>query len=118
MKIWLDDERTKPDDSWYWAKDSKSAIIAIALCADGQLDEVSLDHDLGYSYLDSNSKIDGGMTAGQEDTGMKVLAWMINTETWPKVLTIHTANPSARAAMLLAANNEAPDWVDIYVMYW
>jgi hypothetical protein len=64
-------------------------------------DEVSLDHDLGG-----------------DDTGMKVLEWIIETGFWPKVLTIHTANPPARDQMLRAANAEAPEGVDIFIRYW
>lgn len=61
--------------------------------------EVSLDHDLGG-----------------DDTGFKVLDWMIEHEVWPQELTIHTANPVARKRMLAAANAEAPDWVTISVI--
>ncbi len=64
------------------------------------IDEVSLDHDLGG-----------------DDTGMKVLNWMIEHEVWPAELTIHTSNPPARRQMLAAANAEAPDWVQISVIY-
>ncbi|URP22204.1 hypothetical protein SEA_BIG4_161 [Microbacterium phage Big4] len=64
------------------------------------VDEVSLDHDLGG-----------------DDTGMKVLNWMIEHEVWPQELTIHTSNPPARRQMLTAANAEAPEWVTISVIY-
>lgn len=63
------------------------------------IEEVSLDHDLGG-----------------EDNGMRVLDWMIHENVWPKTLTIHTSNPPARKRMLAAANAEAPDWVQIFVI--
>ena len=102
MKIWLDDERPAPDDGWSLAKTSKQAIksIQFGLGYSAILEEVSLDHDLGG-----------------EDTGFKVLDWMIENHVWPKVLTIHTSNRPARERMLMAANAEAPEDVEIFVIY-
>lgn len=102
MKLWVDDERVAPD-GFTWAVTSAVAISDLILAAaTGEVfEEISLDHDLGG-----------------EDTGMKVLNYMIEHSIWPKVLTIHTANPPAREQMLRAANAEAPDWVEIYVRTW
>ena len=100
MKLWVDDERPAPDDSWSTAKDSHSARVVLALCHLARLEEVSLDHDLGG-----------------EDNGMIVLNCMADHAVWPATLTIHTANPPARERMLAAANADAPDWVDINVIY-
>lgn len=105
MKLWVDDERPAPDDSWQHEYTSAAAKDLLRLWRErgnpNQLEEVSLDHDLGG-----------------DDTGMKVLDWMIQANFWPKVLTIHTANPPARQQMLRAASAEAPAWVDIYVKTW
>jgi len=103
MRLWVDDERPAPDDSWRVCKTSKEAadFLLDHVIRRGQwLEEVSLDHDLGG-----------------DDTGMKVLNWMINEDVWPETLTIHTSNPPARKQMLAAANAEAPMWVGIYVIY-
>lgn len=103
MKLWVDDKRPAPDDSWTPAETSEEAIEMLVLSQlpmwDDPLIEVSLDHDLGG-----------------DDTGFKVLDWMIEHKVWPKTLTIHTSNPPARKRMLQAANHEAPDWVDIFVI--
>ena len=101
MRLWVDDERPAPGDGWSLAKTSKQAIksIQFGLGYAAILEEVSLDHDLGG-----------------DDTGFKVLDWMIENEVWPRTLTIHTSNPPARKRMLQAAAHEAPDWVDIYVI--
>ncbi len=104
MKLWVDDERPAPDDTWDVALTSDEAIEILALSQlpmwEDELDEISLDHDLGG-----------------DDTGFKVLDWMIDNNVWPKVLTIHTSNPPARQRMLAAANAEAPEDVEIYVIY-
>lgn len=103
MKLWVDDERPAPDETWLVAtfSDEAKGFLRLARAAGTFIEEISLDHDLGG-----------------DDTGMKVLDWMIQENLWPKVLTIHTANPPARQQMLRAASAEAPYWVDIYIKYW
>ena len=44
MKIWLDDKREPPDETWAWARDYKDAV---ALMECNKIDFVSFDHDLG-----------------------------------------------------------------------
>jgi len=46
MKLWLDDVRKPPDNSWHWVRTAEEAISWLA---DGIVSEASLDHDLGYS---------------------------------------------------------------------
>lgn len=114
MRIWVDDERPMPWDPYHvahvHAETSEEAIRWLEAWRRNNeqrgrplgylINEVSLDHDLGG-----------------DDTGMKVLNWMIENEVWPQELTIHTANPVARKRLLAAANAEAPDWVKISVIY-
>ena len=49
MKLWIDDLRAPPDDSWTWAKDSVQARNRVTQAIIGlfALQEVSFDHDLG-----------------------------------------------------------------------
>lgn len=107
MKLWLDDKRPAPEGFIHHRTSEemirfmrKVAHFDTVLGIPSTFDEISLDHDLGG-----------------DDTGMRVLQHMIDTKTWPKVLTIHTDNPPARENLLRAANAEAPDWVDIYFIY-
>lgn len=107
MRIWLDDEREAPEGFLrFYSSDKLIQHLRQVTRYDGilgvrsNLEEISLDHDLGG-----------------DDTGMKVLQYLVESNTWPKVLTIHTANPPARENMLRAANAEAPSWVDIYVIH-
>ncbi len=97
MKLWVDDERPAPD-GFVQAWTSDEAVLHL-LARHSVIEEVSLDHDLGG-----------------DDTGFKVLDWMIAEDVWPKVLTIHTSNPPARKRMLAAANAEAPAETEIYVI--
>jgi len=106
MKLWVGDERPAPDDSWTVARNSDAAISHLYMIGTpaviemgDSLEEISLDHDLGG-----------------DDTGFKVLDWIISWSAWPKILTIHTANPPARKRMLAAAKAEAPQETEIYVI--
>lgn len=86
MKLWVDDERVAPP-GW---KLARTADEAIRILVEGDVEEVSLDHDLG-----------------EEGNGYDVLLWIeekVFTDpaySAPQ-LRIHTANISARKKMELA----------------
>jgi hypothetical protein len=78
MKIWVDDIRTPPNESWYWAKDSEAAlgILKLMKAIDEVPDAMSLDHDLGG-----------------DDTTRPVVLWMCDNNFWPVEVVVHSANP-------------------------
>lgn len=84
-KIWLDDERQPPDESWDWHKD---ILFAFQFIRNGIVDEISLDHDLGEG----------------QPTGYDLLIMLERnvSEGWlfrlPK-FHIHSANPVGRENM-------------------
>jgi hypothetical protein len=88
MRLWLDDRRPPPDESWVWVKTADEAIQLLAL---GNVAEASLDHDLGVVRDDS------------EATGYDVLAWLEERVALdgfvPPLLNVHSANPPARRRM-------------------
>ena len=49
MKLWLDDDRMPPDDTWVWCKSSHDAFIAMyrAETEKNFVTHISFDHDLG-----------------------------------------------------------------------
>lgn len=84
MKIWVDDIRTPPDDSWdIWAKTSSKVIDILEKCkylVDTGSPEfipiyMSLDHDLGG-----------------DDTTRPIVLWMCENEFWPDEVVVHSAN--------------------------
>lgn len=87
MKIWLDDERTPPDESWIWFVDPD---LAFHFVKNHVVDEISLDHDLGLHVA----------------TGYELLTWierLVVTENFePPEIHIHTANPVGHANMMAA----------------
>lgn len=90
MKVFLDDERQAPE-GWTpvrWPDE------AIALLQTGDVTEISLDHDLGDDA---------------RGTGYDVLLWIeeaVFTHKFsPPIITVHSANVSAREKMLLAVDS-------------
>lgn len=81
MKIWLDDERRKPDSSWSHSRSSAEAIHALDIYRQMKMkvEAISFDHDLGG-----------------DDTSRKVILWMCEHDYWPEVVYVHTANPVGR----------------------
>ena len=88
MKVFLDDLR-EPPKGWEW---SQSAHWCIKLLENNDVDEISLDHDLGLD----------------DQNGYDVLLWIeeqvvTKNYTSPKI-HLHTSNPSARHKMQLAVS--------------
>ena len=75
MRLWLDDLRTPPDDTWTWVKTIEEAI---PLLRAGEVEEASLDNDLGEHIPE----------------GRKLVLWMAEHDTWPtRAIRVHSANP-------------------------
>jgi hypothetical protein len=86
MKVFLDDERAAPE-GWMLVRWPEEAI---ALLETGEVDALSLDHDLGDDAR----------------TGYVVLIWIEEAVAMrgftPPTITIHSANAGARRRMELA----------------
>lgn len=85
MRVYLDDERPTPD-GWirvYWPSE------AIALLETGNVEELSLDHDLGDDV---------------RGTGYDVVLWVEEAVALrgfvPPRISVHSANSSAKAKMV------------------
>jgi hypothetical protein len=90
MKVYLDDERETPE-GWhrvYWPDE------AIELLKTGQVEEISLDHDLGDD---------------ERGTGYDVVLWIeeavYTSDFMPPKIKVHSANSSARQKMELGIWN-------------
>lgn len=79
MKIWVDDIRIPPDDTWKWYKTSFDAIRCLQGCRHFRksIDLMSLDHDLGG-----------------DDTSRPIVMWMCENDFWPVEVVVHSANPT------------------------
>ena len=90
MKLYLDDLRNPPDDSWTVVRTVEEAKDYLQ---QGVVEVLSLDHDLG-TYGDSN----------EDRTGYEVVKWLeeeVNHRRLipPAEFKIHSANPVGRANM-------------------
>ena len=82
VKLWVDDLRDAPDDTWAVARTYDHAVRYLG---ETGYDKVSLrNHDL----------------SAYEETGYDLAVWMTeNLTAWPRVIAIHTANPIWGAQM-------------------
>lgn len=121
MKLWLDDVRPAPE-GWVWVK---TVDEAKKLLESGQVQQASLDHDLGACWDCIKTK---GIAGTLEEvqfiwleqhnyqsmphcehfgSGYTLVCWMEETGNWPATKPIvHSRNPAGRLKMELAINRE------------
>lgn len=94
IKLWLDDVRDPPDDSWTIARTAKEAI---GILETGDVREASLDHDLGMVVLPAT---DGTVVLATEclaPSGYEVAVYIEQMASTghkiPGVVKCHSANP-------------------------
>lgn len=81
LKLWIDDIRNPPDETWEWVTTSEAAIATLKLFKEEGLswierEAISFDHDLGG-----------------DDTTRPVVIWMIENDFKFKKYSVHSANP-------------------------
>lgn len=97
MKLWVDDIRNAPDESWTVARTVTSAIRAIRMF---DFDEISLDHDISHQVTLGSL----GRPYPCEETFMAVayyiaLKYPFRAEKRPKKISIHSSNTVAGEEM-------------------
>ena len=89
-KLWIDDLRDPPDDSWEVVR---TAHRALCLLEDNEYEEVSFDNDLGFDSLYGNKMLEG----------RNIVGWLRNRQAdglyVPPILKVHTSNTDAMIAM-------------------
>jgi hypothetical protein len=95
MKLWLDDVRPAPD-GWVHAKTGEEAIDILK---QGQVTQMSFDHDLGIGRIN----------------GYEVAKWveaMAVTGQLPQIkrLSVHSANPVGRDRIVQALRKARDAW--------
>lgn len=84
-KLWVDDTRRPPDDSWDWAKDASEAK---KLAKDNDYDLMSLDHDLGIVKYEGKVVINPDALSGGD-----FALWLHeHRKHMPKSVNIHSHN--------------------------
>jgi hypothetical protein len=108
MKLFLDDIRTPPDNTWFVVRTAEAAIEELKK---GRVTVASLDHDLvdghypwnaGHPYPSNDSLVasTGFMT------GLNVVLWMQENNIWPDVgVVVHSQNDEGRKRMMEVIDN-------------
>lgn len=86
MKLWLDDIRLPPDDTWWHVRTAEDAM---ALIRTGAVEVASLDHDLGGRLANVGKDMYNYLQA----TGFQLVLQMQLENVYPKSsITIHSSN--------------------------
>lgn len=98
MKLWHDDCRQPPDETWTWVRNNPDAKKLIEEHLD-EITEMSLDHDLGADEIPGFASLPYEeqilLAGGSEDNGLMLIKWMGSTRHIPNVeckITIHSWN--------------------------
>lgn len=92
MNLWLDDIREAPE-GWHHAR---SVMEAIDAALNNEIDQMSLDHDLGFDHY-------AGVVDSGTPNGYHFVMWMRETGHWPKQKpTVHSQNPDGARWMRAA----------------
>lgn len=84
LKLWIDDIRTPPDETWEWVTTSDAAIAILKFFKEEGMawiarEAISFDHDLGG-----------------DDTSRPVVIWMVENDFKFESYAVHSANPVGR----------------------
>lgn len=106
MKLWLDDIRPVPDDTWTRAYNAEEAIEYLKT---GQVVEASLDHDLGACLSCGNcSGYSSKCGCRCHLSGNFVTNWMVTEGVFPVKVTVHSQNPIGAQNMVATLNRYGP----------
>lgn len=88
MKLWIDDIRNAPDDTWVVARTINSAIKAIRTF---NIEEISFDHDISHQV--TMEALSRPYPCGE---CFCAVAYYVSVALWPQKpkVTIHTSNPA------------------------
>lgn len=102
MKLWHDDIRRPPDDSWTWTRSNEEAKLVLLSHFDA-ITEASLDHDMGLHDFDpdqQDAEIMVAPDAANQPDGTELVKWMIENDRVPPRVTVHSMNYDGRRRMV------------------
>jgi hypothetical protein len=108
-KLWLDDIRQPPNNSWHWAKTVEEAI---EYAQENEIDYMSLDHDLGAVAPEGWRPSEAIYLAGNssDGSGLDFVRWIVEHAAWPSgQIVVHSWNSAGSKRMC--------DMIDTYGPY-
>ena len=91
--LFVDDERKPTTSLWRVAKTYEEAI---SILAEGEIEVLSLDHDLG-----------------EGKSGYDVAKWIVEHNVWPRWINCHSMNPVGKANIRQLLKRYAPDTTEV-----
>lgn len=105
-KLWLDDIRKPPDETWDRVKNYEDFVYFIE--TNGVPDLISFDHDLGgehYKALLANPKKHLLNEGFEKKTGYDCAKWLVRNNHKIKKFFVHSCNPIGRDNINCLLNN-------------
>ena len=100
LKLWHDDVRRPPNDTWNWARTNDEAR---ELLRRQPYDIASLDHDLGLDYVDPDTPNADELVARGDwprDDGQQLAKWIAqHPHLCPPRIRVHSWNPVGALTM-------------------
>ncbi len=106
IKLWVDDVRRPPGDSWEWARTNDQAK---AFLLRNDVVEASLDHDMGGHTVNPDDPESYFIAGHSEDNGFRLVEWMVEKDIIPPKIRIHSWNPSGARRMANLLNDYGYD---------
>lgn len=91
MKLWIDDIRTPPDDSWHICRDVSSAIRALDMFS-AQVTDINLDHDISHQVVVNGMSRPYPCTETFEVVARYIKKMKELVPEWSPAIQIHTSN--------------------------
>lgn len=114
MKLWHDDIRYPPDDSWVWARTNDQAK---SLLREGGVTLISMDHDMGMDEIDPDEPGAALRKGSSRDTGYELAKWMVEQERVPERVMVHSWNYDGAKAIARTLEPHALVTVEPYEYY-
>lgn len=112
LKLWHDDVREPPDDSWLWARNNADAMIVLG--SEFHVDILSMDHDLGGSDIPLEAlKLYGPGGSDHtaligDETGVELAEFIGRNDFYPSEIIIHSMNSVGAKNILSELQKWAP----------
>ncbi len=98
LKLWIDDIRTPPDDSWHICRDVSSAIRALDMFWE-QVREINLDHDISHQVVINAMSRPYPCTETFEAVARYIATLKHAHSEWSPFIQIHTSNYAGASSM-------------------
>lgn len=105
MKIWLDDMREAPDESWVHVRNEREFFDLLECAGENEeIEVISFDHDLGEGEPTGYDILKKFIFLCIEDTSFRL---------WPRRIESQSANPPGRANILGLAESFKERYVSL-----